>query len=86
MANIHYLRPSGDLGHNGNTEPPEPPEMELVERVARIEAKLDSFATKADLAALEGKMHQEFSIQTWRIIGAILASAGLVVAGLKLIN
>jgi anti-sigma-K factor RskA len=71
--------------------------MELVERVGnletdmrdvrdrltRIEVRLDTFqstfATKED-------MHREFNLQTWRIIGAVLAAGGLFFAAAKLIN
>ena len=63
--------------------------MDLSERVSKIEAALPTLATKADLVgevgALRAEMHKEFNLQTWRIVGAIIAASGLLVAGLKLI-
>jgi len=57
--------------------------MELTERVARLEAKLDhvlpTLVTKADL-------YEALHAQTWKIVGAALASAGLIVAALKLLH
>lgn len=48
------------------------------DRLIRVEIKLDSCATRDD-------MHKEFNLQTWRIIGAVLAAAGILIAGLKLL-
>jgi len=76
-------------------KPPEPPDMELIERVAnletdmrdvrdrlvRVETKMDTFASTF---ATKSDMHAEFNTQTWRIIGAILAAAGLVFAAARL--
>lgn len=63
--------------------------MDLPERISKIEAVLPTLATKADLIGAEGslraEMHKEFNLQTWRIVGAVIAASGLLVAGLKLI-
>lgn len=70
--------------------------MDLSERVSKIEAVLPTLATREDvlltkieltqqMGELRGEMHKEFNLQTWRIIGAIIAASGLLVAGLKLI-
>lgn len=75
-------------GYNGGTEPPEPP-MELTERVAKLESALNLVVT--DVAVIRSNyatredMHREFNLQTWRIIGAVLAAAGLVFAAARLI-
>lgn len=80
---------TGKRYSNGGGDPP----MELIERVGnletdmrdvrerltRIEVRLDTFSTKED-------MHREFNVQTWRIIGAVLAAGGLFFAAAKLIN
>lgn len=50
------------------------------DRLIRIESRLENFernyATKEDLARVEGAirsdMHKEFTAQTWRIIGAMI--------------
>lgn len=93
LTNVVSLAQRAEKVHSEKRKPPtEPPDMELVERVAnletnmrdvrdrllRVEIKLDSFATKED-------MHREFNVQTWRIVGAILAAAGLVFAAVRLI-
>lgn len=79
---------------DGGGEPPHNDGMELTERVAKIEAKLDAtlpnLATKDELKAvghdIRADMHKEFNMQTWRIIGAFFAIAGLLLAGIKLIH
>lgn len=75
--------------HNGGEPPQIPPAMEA--RVAKLEAVVPTLATKMDLAELrtelvrvEGSiradMHKEFTMQTWRIIGAMLTFGGLLSA------
>lgn len=44
------------------------------ERLARIEARMDTFATKEDL-------QRELHTQTWRVIGALL-TAGTLLTGI----
>ena len=39
-----------------------------------------NYATKEDLARVEGAMHKEFTAQTWRIIGAMLTFGALLSA------
>lgn len=46
-------------------------------RLVRIETRLDGFASKEDL-------HKEMNAQTWRIIGGMVAIAGLTLAAAKL--
>ena len=52
--------------------------------LARIETKLDAFATKEDLARIEGAIradfHKEMTVQTWRIIGAMLTFGSMLTA------
>ena len=64
--------------------------MELTERVAKLEAKLDhvlpTLVTKADLHEAKADLYEALHAQTWKIVGAALASAGLVVASLKLLH
>ena len=87
----------------GETPPPPPPtDMDLpqrvsklenaaqdtLERLVRIETRLDhfatTFATKEDLSKVEGSiradMHKEFTTQTWRIIGAMLTFGSMLTA------
>lgn len=76
---------SHDSGGTGS----EPPYMELIERVSRLETGMESLRT--DMAVIKSNyatredMHKEFNVQTWRIIGAILAAAGIVFAAARLI-
>ena len=44
--------------------------------LTRIEVRLDSFATKSDIGALEATFHKELHGLTWRLIGV----AGALVA------
>lgn len=45
-------------------------------RLAKIETRLDNFATKDDVKSLSVELHRELNATTWKIIGAI----GLVCA------
>lgn len=47
------------------------------DRLARIEVRLDWFQSTF---ALKDDLHKEMNLQTWRIIGAMVAIAGLAVA------
>lgn len=64
--------------------------MELMERVAKLEAELDhalpTLVTKADLHEAKADLYEALHAQTWKIVGAALTSAGLVVAALKLLH
>jgi len=79
MSNIHYLQGAGGSGNNTSNQPPGPTDMELAERVARIETRLESFATKEDL-------HRELNSQTWKLVtfvtgfGTILTAAVYFIA------
>lgn len=46
--------------------------VETFDRLARIETRLDTFATKADL-------HQELHRVTWRLLGGTMAGASALV-------
>ena len=62
--------------------------QDTLERLVRIETRLDhfatTFATKEDLSKVEGSiradMHKEFTTQTWRIIGAMLTFGSMLTA------
>jgi hypothetical protein len=64
--------------------------MELAERVLRLEERLDNvlptLVTKADLHDARADLHQALHAQTWKLIGAALAAAGLIIASLKLLH
>jgi hypothetical protein len=66
------------------------PAMELTERVLRLEERLDNvlptLVTKADLNDARADLHQALHAQTWKLIGAALVAAGLIVASLKLLH
>jgi len=40
-------------------------------RLAKIETRLDNFATKEDVKSLSAEMHRELHATTWKIIGAM---------------
>ena len=46
--------------------------VETCDRLARIETRLDTFATKADL-------HQELHRMTWRLLGGAMTGASALV-------
>ena len=46
--------------------------VETCDRLARIETRLDTFATKADL-------HQELHRMTWRLLGGTMTGASALV-------
>ena len=48
--------------------------------IARLEAKIDTMATKTDLAELRAEIYRAMWIQTGAIIGTIIAASGIVVA------
>jgi len=60
--------------------------MELSERVARIEGKIDTIATKEDLAKLEANFRDWINEQTWKFIkwvtgvGIALVAASFFIA------
>ena len=65
----------GEPPHNGGMEARvaklEEFAQETRDRLARIETRMDTFATKED-------MHKEIGLQTWRIIGAMLTFGALL--------
>jgi len=40
-------------------------------RLAKIETRLDNFATKEDVKSLSAELHRELHATTWKIIGAM---------------
>lgn len=42
--------------------------LETRDRLARIETRMDSFATKEDVAQVRTALHQEINAQTWKFI------------------
>jgi hypothetical protein len=40
-------------------------------RLAKIETRLDNFATKEDVKSLSAELHRELNATTWKIIGAM---------------
>lgn len=52
------------------------------ERVARIEAQL---AATLPTLLTKGEFREAMHAQTWKLVGAAIAVAGLIVAGIKLI-
>lgn len=65
---------------------PDDPDMDLHERVAKVEAVLPTLATKSDLADLKTDLFKALSDQTWKIIGAALSSAAILLAGIKFLH
>lgn len=74
----HRLKTGGGPPHNGDMEARvlklEDFAQDTRDRLARIETKLDTFATKEDL-------HRELGAQTWRIIGSMI-TLGTVLSGI----
>jgi hypothetical protein len=61
--------------------------LETRDRLARIETRLDSVATKADLVGLHGDMqsmrvalHQEINAQTWKLVTFVCSFGTALVA------
>lgn len=42
--------------------------LETRDRLARIETRLDTVATKSDLGDMKATLHQEINAQTWRLV------------------
>lgn len=59
-------------------------DLKLIKIETRLDTFATTFATKEDLARVEGSiradMHKEFTAQTWRIIGAMLTFGALLSA------
>lgn len=78
--------PKGSV--DGSHEPPDNGDMEarvaalestvtdIRERLAKIEVRLESTSSKADVAEVRAELHKAIAAQTWRLIG----SAGALVA------
>jgi hypothetical protein len=58
--------------------------LETRDRLARIETRLESVATKADLAELRGEMgsalHREINAQTWKLVTFVCSFGTALVA------
>ncbi|SDI56531.1 hypothetical protein [Pseudomonas abietaniphila] len=53
---------------------------EIQVRLIRVELKLDSTATKADLSDLATSFHKSMTEQTWKFITAAIGMSGLFAA------
>jgi hypothetical protein len=54
--------------------------LETRDRLARIETRLDSVATKADLAELTAAFHREINSQTWKLVTFVCSFGTALVA------
>lgn len=54
--------------------------LETRDRLARIETRLDSVATKADLAELTATFHREINAQTWKLVTFVCSFGTALVA------
>lgn len=48
-------------------------EIDTRDRLARIETRLDMFATKSDLTALKADLYKELHGMTWKLLGGASA-------------
>ncbi|MDE1139933.1 MAG: hypothetical protein PW999_09820 [Paraburkholderia tropica] len=54
--------------------------LETRDRLARIETRLESVATKADLSELTSSFHREINAQTWRLVTFVCGFGTALVA------
>jgi hypothetical protein len=54
--------------------------LETRDRLARIETRLDSVATKADLGDMKSALHQEINAQTWKLVTFVCGFGTALVA------
>ncbi|KVE33734.1 hypothetical protein WS68_11205 [Burkholderia sp. TSV86] len=54
--------------------------LETRDRLARIETRLDSVATKADLLDVKATLHQEINAQTWKLVTFVCSFGTALVA------
>ncbi|RDU98890.1 hypothetical protein DWV00_11600 [Trinickia dinghuensis] len=54
--------------------------IETRDRLARIETRLDSVATKADLLNVRAALHQEMNAQTWKLVTFVCGFGTALVA------
>lgn len=54
--------------------------IETRDRLARIEARLDAVATKADLLDVKADLHREINAQTWKLV-TFVCSFGTALVG-----
>jgi hypothetical protein len=52
--------------------------LETRDRLIKIETRMDSLASKEDLANLRAELHSSLNAQTWRIIGALALISGVI--------
>src|ERR1700739_4237180 len=62
--------PPYDGGMEARISALEAANLETRDRLIKIETRLESVATKEDLANLRAELHSSLNNQTWRIIGA----------------
>lgn len=54
--------------------------LETRDRLARIETRLETVATKADLSELTSSFHREINAQTWRLVTFVCGFGTALVA------
>jgi hypothetical protein len=52
--------------------------LDTRDRLIKIETRMDSLASKEDLANLRAELHSSMNAQTWRIIGALALISGVI--------
>src|SRR5438552_11599475 len=55
------------------------------DRLTRIEARMDLFATKSDIGNLAATMHKEINAQTWKLVTFVCGFGGLLTAAVYFI-
>ncbi|MBP0948913.1 hypothetical protein JTA33_00425 [Pseudomonas sp. 20GA0080] len=69
--------PPGGDGLEKRVEKLESTMADIQVRLIRVESKLDSTATKADLSELATVFHKSMNEQTWKFLAAATGMAGL---------
>lgn len=84
MADPVPIRP--DLFDRLRRDGGPPDNGDMLERIIKLEAAVQTLATREDLAAMRSEMHKEFTAQTWKLItwtttlGAALVAAVYFIA------
>lgn len=55
------------------------------DRLARIETRMDAFATKTDIGDLRADLHKEITAQTWRLVTFVCGFGTALVAAVYFI-
>ncbi|QNR42573.1 hypothetical protein [Pseudomonas syringae] len=69
--------PPGGDGMEKRVEKIESTISDIQIRLIRVESKLDSAATKADLSELASQFHKSMNEQTWKFLAGATGMAGL---------